>query len=103
MRTIKAMLLALVLAGVSLTSEPDQSFAGVPTAAAVAPAATASAQGTSTEQVRWRGGGRGWGGRGRGWGGRGWGGRGWRGRGWGGGGWGGGWCYHHPWRCHRRY
>jgi len=107
MRIIKAMLLALALAVVSVASGPDESFAGVPTAAAVAPAATAAVQGSPTEQVWWRGG----------WGGRGWGGRGWGGgwgyrRGWGGGyGWGGGWgggygrgwCYWHPYRCGRRW
>ncbi|MFI5014913.1 MAG: hypothetical protein ACHQAY_21465, partial [Hyphomicrobiales bacterium] len=64
MRIIKAMLLALVLTVFSLASGPNESFAGVPTAVAVAPAATAAAQGSPTEQVWWRGG---WGGRGWGW------------------------------------
>jgi hypothetical protein len=93
MRMIKATLLAAALAVVSFAGGPDESFAGVPTVSAIAPAATASVQASPTEQVWWRGGG------GRGWGGRGWG---WRGRGWGGGGWGGGgWCYYHPRRCGR--
>jgi hypothetical protein len=92
MRTIKAMLVAMALGAVSLTSGSNESFAGVPTAAAIAPAATASVQGSPTEQVYWRGGYRGYGWRG-----------GYRGYGWRGGyGGGRGWCFYHPYRC-RRY
>jgi hypothetical protein len=87
MRIIKAMLVALALVAVSLTGGVNESFAGVPTAAAIAPAVTAVGDG-AVDQVYWR---RGWGwGGGGGWGWRrpGWG---WRRPGWGGGyGWGGG-------------
>jgi hypothetical protein len=84
MRTIKAMLLALVLASLSLTGAVNESFAGVTTPAAVAPAVSSSDH-AMVDQVQWR---RGWGG--YGWRGRGWGGYGWRGRGYG---WGGGYGY----------
>jgi hypothetical protein len=95
---------AISFGAISLTGGSNESFAGVPTAAAIAPAATAAVQGSPTEQVRWRGG-RGWGGRGWGGGwhrGYGWGGGWHRGYGWGGGwGGGGGWCFYHPYRCGR--
>jgi hypothetical protein len=92
MRT--AMLVALALGAVSLTSGSNESFAGVPTAAAIAPAATASVQGSPTEQVYWRRGYRGYGWRG------GYRGYGYRRYGWGGGyGGGRGWCFYHPYRC----
>jgi hypothetical protein len=88
MRTLKAMLLASVLAALSLTSGLNESFAGVTTAAAVTPAVT-TADGGTVDQVRWYG--RRWGGGGCRWGGCGYG---WRRRGWGGGyGWGGGGYY----------
>ena len=94
MRIIKATLLAAVLAVVSLAGvPPNETFAAVPTAASIAPAAAASAQGSPTEQVRMRrGDGRGMRRDGRGMGRRGWG----RGR--------RGWCFYHPnaGRCRRR-
>jgi hypothetical protein len=78
-RTVKAVVLASVLAAVSLTSGVEESFAGVPTAAAIAPAVTASGQFSPAEQVYWHGG--------------------WHGGGWHGGGWHGGW--HRGWGYRR--
>jgi len=77
MGTAKLLVTALALSALPLLNSVDRSSAGVLTAAAVAPAATAAVQGALTEQVWWR---NGWGWRRGGWGWRG--GYGWR-RGWG--------------------
>jgi hypothetical protein len=78
-RTVKAGVLASVLAAGSLTNGVGESFAGVPTAAAIAPAVSTSVQGSPAEQVYWRGH------------------YGWRGYGWRGGyGWHRGWGWRRP-------
>ncbi|MBV8446907.1 MAG: hypothetical protein JO094_10970 [Hyphomicrobiales bacterium] len=54
-QTLKAALVATVLSAVSLTNGVGEAFAGVPTAAAVAPALSASDQASPAIPVYWHG------------------------------------------------
>jgi hypothetical protein len=85
MRVIKLMIVASTLAAISLTSGVNESFAGVPTAAGIAPALAVGTDSSAVEHVWWRG---------YGWRGGGWRGGGWRGGGWG---WHRGWGWRRPW------
>lgn len=53
-QTLKAATMASVLGAVSVTIGVGEAFAGVPTTAAVAPAVTASTEGTPAQPVYWR-------------------------------------------------